>query len=134
MNSEILDDAGKLVFRLGFGILFLMHGIDKVMNYPGSLEWISTRLVEVGLPAEVAYGVFIGEVLAPILIIIGWHARIGALLTAITMAFAFHLAHSHEFLELTQHGGWQLELQGMFLLASIAIALSGPGRISLNGR
>ena len=134
MNSEVLDDLGKLVFRLGFGVLFLMHGIDKVLNYPGSLGWISTRLVEIGLPAEVAYGVFVGEVLAPILIIIGWHARVGGILTAITMIFALYMAHSHEFLQLTEHGGWQLELQGMFLLASVAIALMGPGRISLNGR
>jgi putative oxidoreductase len=134
MNSETLDDVGKLIFRMGFGVLFLMHGIHKIMNYPGSLEWISTRLVETGLPAEVAYGIFVGEVLAPILIIIGWHARIGAILTTITMVFAIYLAHAHELFDLTQHGGWQLELQGMFLLASVAIALSGPGRISLNGR
>ncbi|TVP87004.1 MAG: DoxX family protein [Thioalkalivibrio sp.] len=131
MNSEILDDVGKLILRLGFGVLFLMHGINKVVH---GIDGIEALVVSAGLPAEVAYGVYIGEVLAPILIIIGWHARIGALLTAITMAFAFHLAHSHEFFELTAHGGWQLELQGMFLLASIAIALSGPGRISLNGR
>ncbi|AGA33192.1 DoxX family protein [Thioalkalivibrio nitratireducens DSM 14787] len=132
MNSPILDDAGKLILRLGFGVLFLLHGIHKVMHGIDGIEQMV--VVNAGLPAELAYGIFIGEVLAPILIIIGWHARIGAVLTAITMAFAFHLAHSHELLELTAHGGWQLELQGMFLLASIAIALSGPGRFSINGR
>ncbi|AHE98391.1 DoxX family protein [Thioalkalivibrio paradoxus] len=131
MNSPILDDAGKLILRLGFGVLFLMHGIHKVMH---GIDGIEMMVVEAGLPAELAYGVFVGEVLAPILIIIGWHARIGAVLTGITMAFAFHLAHSHELFDLTAQGGWQLELQGMFLLASIAIALSGPGRFSINGR
>jgi len=131
MNSPLLDDIGKLIFRVGFGVLFLMHGIHKVMH---GIDGIESMVVNAGLPAEVAYGVYVGEILAPILIIVGWHARIGAILTAITMAFAFYLAHSHEFFELTAHGGWQLELQGMFLLASVAIALSGPGRISLNGR
>ncbi|MFO8003209.1 DoxX family protein [Thioalkalivibrio sp.] len=131
MNSPLLDDIGKLIFRVGFGALFLMHGINKVMH---GIDGIESLVVNAGLPAEIAYGVYVGEVLAPILIIVGWHARIGAVLTAATMAFAFHLAHSHEIFELTAHGGWQLELQGMFLLASIAIALSGPGRISLNGR
>ena len=131
MNSLLLDDIGKLIFRVGFGVLFLMHGINKVIH---GIDGIESMVVNAGLPAEIAYGVFVGEVLAPILIIVGWHARIGAVLTAITMAFAFTLAHSHELFELTAHGGWQLELQGMFLLASIAIALSGPGRISINGR
>nr|WP_296752334.1 DoxX family protein [Thioalkalivibrio sp.] len=131
MNSLLLDDIGKLIFRVGFGVLFLMHGIHKVMH---GIDGIESMVVNAGLPAEIAYGIYVGEVLAPLLIIVGWHARIGAILTAITMAFAFTLAHSHELLELTAHGGWQLELQGMFLLASIAIALSGPGRISLNGR
>lgn len=134
MNTGFLDDLGKLLFRLGFGVLFLMHGIDKVMNIDGTLQGIGTMLANAGLPAELAYGVFIGEILAPILIIIGWHARIGAVLTLITMGFAIYLAHSHELLLLTQHGGWQLELQGMFVLAGILIALSGPGRISINGR
>jgi len=131
MNSLLLDDIGKLIFRVGFGVLFLMHGVHKVMNGIGGIE---SMVVNAGLPAEIAYGVYVGEVLAPILIIVGWHARIGAILTAITMAFAFTLAHSHEIFELTAQGAWQLELQGMFLLASLAIALSGPGRISLNGR
>jgi len=131
MNSPLLDDIGKLIFRVGFGVLFLMHGINKVMH---GIDGIESMVVNAGLPAQIAYGVYVGEVLAPLLIIVGWHARIGAILTAITMAFAFTLAHSHEIFELTAHGGWQLELQGMFLLASIAIALSGPGRISLNGR
>lgn len=134
MNSEFLDDLGKLIFRLGFGVLFLMHGIHKAMDIDGTLQGIGGMLVNSGLPAELAYGVFIGEILAPILIIIGWYARVGAVLTLITMAFAIYLVHSHELLLLTQHGGWQLELQGMFVLAGIAIALSGPGRISINGR
>lgn len=134
MNSEFLDDLGKLIFRLGFGVLFLMHGIHKLMNLDGSMQGIGGMLVNSGLPSELAYGALVGEVLGPILIIIGWYARVGAVLTLITMAFAIYLVHSHELLLLTQQGGWQLELQGMFVLAGILIALSGPGRISINGR
>lgn len=131
MNSPVLDDVGKLIFRVGFGVLFLMHGVHKVMH---GIDGIEGMVVGAGLPAFLAYGVYVGEVLAPLLIIVGWHARIGAILTAITMVFALHLAHAHQFMELTAQGGWQLELQGMFMLASIGIALSGPGRFSLNGR
>jgi putative oxidoreductase len=131
MNSALLDDTGKLLLRLGFGVLFLLHGVHKMMN---GISGIEAMVVQAGLPEAVAYGVYVGEVLAPLLIILGWHARIGGLLTAVTMVFAIHLAHAHQLLDMTAHGGWQLELQGMFLLAGLVIALIGPGRISLNGR
>jgi putative oxidoreductase len=87
-----------------------------------------------GMPAFVAYGVYAGEVLGPLLLIIGFYARIGAALIAISMLFAFRLAHMTELTSLTQNGGWALELQGMFLFTAVALALMGPGRISINQR
>lgn len=131
MNTALLDDIGKLILRLGFGILFLLHGINKVTQ---GIAGIEAMVVRAGLPEALAYGVYIGELLAPLLIILGWHARIGALLTTITMLFAIYLAHWHQLADFTVHGGWALELQAMFLLASLLILLSGPGRLSINGR
>ena len=76
----------------------------------------------------------IGEVLAPLMLIAGFHARIGALLVAINMLFAFALVHMGESATSASQGGWALELQGMFLFTAIALALLGPGRYSVNGR
>jgi putative oxidoreductase len=87
-----------------------------------------------GLPSFLAYGVYIGEVLAPLLLIVGWFSRIAAIAVAINMLFAIALVHSAEFLSLNQGGGWALELQGMFLLTAVALALIGPGRLALNDR
>jgi putative oxidoreductase len=87
-----------------------------------------------GLPAYLAYGVYIGEVVGPLLLIIGWYARVGALLIAINMLFAFALAHAKDVLTLGQSGGWALELQGLFLASALALVLMGPGRISINRR
>lgn len=88
----------------------------------------------IGLPGYIAYGVFAGEVLGPLLLIAGFYARIGAALIAINMVFALVLAHSDELARLSEQGGWALELQGMFLFAAIALLLMGPGRISVNRR
>ena len=76
----------------------------------------------------------IGEVLAPLMLIVGFHARIGAIIVAINMLFAFALVHMGEIGHLNDQGGWALELQGMFLFTAIALALLGPGRYSANGR
>ena len=126
-----LDDIGKLVLRLALGILILLHGIAKLMNGIAPIEGMVTAM---GLPGVVAYGVYAGEVLGPLLLIVGFHARIGAVLIAVNMLFAFALAHTHELASLTGSGGWALELQGMFLFGAIALALTGPGRISVNQR
>lgn len=133
MSAQAFDDSGKLILRLGFGVMFLLHGVHKAMGHPQALEWITSALEGRDLPGMLAWGVYAGEILAPILIILGFFARVGAALTTVTMIFAIYLAHSHEIFVLNpQFGGWQIELQGMFLLASLVILLSGPGRFSFN--
>jgi putative oxidoreductase len=124
-------DSGKLILRLALGALILLHGVAKLMGGVGGLSGMVTAA---GLPAFVAYGVYVGEVIAPILVLLGWYARIGAALIAINMLFAIALAHRAELFALGNSGGWALELQGMFLFTAIAIALMGPGRFSLNGK
>lgn len=127
--DHTLDDSGKLVLRLALGIMILLHGIAKIT---GGISGIEGMLANAGLPTILAYGVYIGEVLAPILVILGLYSRIGAVIIAINMVFAIALAHAHEVFQLTGTGGWALELQGMFLFAAIALALTGPGRLAIN--
>ncbi|WP_018145564.1 MULTISPECIES: DoxX family protein [unclassified Thioalkalivibrio] len=127
--DNTLDDSGKLVLRLALGIMILLHGIAKLT---GGISGIESMVTNAGLPAILAYGVYIGEILAPILVIIGLYSRIGAVIIAINMLFAIALAHTHEVFLLTGTGGWALELQGMFLFTAIALALTGPGRLAIN--
>ncbi len=129
--QENLNDVGKLVLRLALGILILLHGVAKLTH---GVDPIEGMLAGIGLPAYIAYGVFAGEVLGPLLLIAGFYARIGAALIAINMLFALVLAHSDELASLSEQGGWALELQGMFLFTAIALLLMGPGRISVNRR
>jgi putative oxidoreductase len=125
------DDAGKLLLRLTLGVLFLLHGIAKIT---GGIAGIEKMVVAAGLPGFFAYGVFIGEVLAPILLILGFYSRISAVIIAINMVVAIALAHAKDLFVIGPQGGWALELQGMFLFTAIAIALIGPGRLSINRR
>jgi putative oxidoreductase len=126
-----MDDAGKLVLRLTVGILVLMHGIAKLLNGIGPIEGM---LVARGMPAFVAWGAYIGEVLAPLLLIIGIYTRAAAAIVMVNMIVAIALAHSAEFFQLGKTGGWSLELQGMFLFGALAIVLLGAGRYSVAGK
>jgi putative oxidoreductase len=125
------DGTGKLILRIALGALILLHGIAKLK---GGIGFITDTVTAAGLPAAFAYGVYLGEVLAPLLLIAGWFSRIGAAVIAANMLFAMALVHRAELLSLNQSGGWSLELQGMFLFTAIALALTGPGRYSVNDR
>ena len=123
------DDIGKLVLRLTLGILMLLHGIAKLRYGVGGIE---NMVVSQGLPAFFAYGVFVGEVIAPLLVIAGFYARIGGLIMALNMVVAIALAHSSQLFSLSKTGGWELELQGFFLLTGLVVALIGPGKFAIN--
>jgi len=128
MTDLLKNDAtGKLILRLAVGGLMLFHGISKLLN-PGSVGFISSKLAAAGLPEALSYGVYIGEILAPLLIIVGLQCRAGAALIVINMLFAIFLVHSGDLFALTEHGGWRLELQGFYLFGSLAIIFLGSGR------
>lgn len=124
------DDLGKLIMRLTVGILILFHGVAKIGN-SGSLDFIAGQLANNGLPGFIAYGVFVGEVVAPLLLIGGAYCRIAALVIVCNMLFAIGLVHTEELFMLTKNGGWALELQGSFLFGAVAIALLGSGRYAI---
>ena len=131
MNAATQSDLGKLVLRLALGILILLHGIAKLK---GGTAGIVGMVEGAGLPGVLGYAVLIGEVLAPLMVIAGFHARIGAALIAINMLVAIGLAHMGDLGKLGEQGGWALELQGMFLFTAIALVFLGPGRFSVNQR
>ena len=129
MASSTQHDIGKLILRVALGVLILLHGIAKLRGGMGGIE----HMVEArGLPGFLAYGVLIGEVIAPVLLIMGFHARAAAAVIAVNMLFAFALAHMGQFGRFDSNGGWALELQGMFLFSAVALALLGPGRYAVN--
>lgn len=116
-------DIGKLVLRLTLGLLMLLHGISKLQHGVG---WISAELASHNLPGFLAYGVFIGEIIAPLMVILGVHTRIGAVLIAGNM-----LVHMGELFALSKTGGWALELQGFFLFTAVAVFFLGAGKYAI---
>ena len=126
------DDLGKLVLRLTLGILILLHGISKLTK---GVDGISGMVAGAGFSAQLGYLVYIGEVVAPLLLIIGVLTRPAAVVIVINMVVAVLLAHAKQLTSMNpQTGGYALELQAFFLLTAVAIALMGPGGIRIGGR
>ena len=127
MNTT-LEDLGKLILRCAVGGLLLLHGIFKVRN---GIDFVHQRVAEAGLPAILGYGVYVGEIVAPILVIAGFLTRPAALIIAFDLLMAIVLARNADMAKLNQGGGWAIELEMFFVLGGLAIACLGAGRFAL---
>jgi len=128
-TNDRSSDLGKLVLRVAVGGLLLFHGVAKLQH---GVAWIAAPLGRIGLPGFVAYGVYLGEVVAPLLLLAGWRTRLAALVVAFNMAMALLLSSRAKFFSLTSSGGWAVELAMFFLLGALALFLLGAGRYSVS--
>jgi putative oxidoreductase len=127
-NNPWTDDVGRLLLRFAVGGLMLFHGISKIRN---GVDYMFPLLEAKGLPTFIAYGSYFGEVVAPLLILVGVLTRLSALVVAGTMVMAVYLALGNQVFALNQFGGWAIELNAFFFLAAITLALLGSGRFSV---
>ena len=125
------DDTGKLILRLAIGGLLLLHGISKLIN---GIDWLVGMVEGKGLPGVLAYGVYVGEVIAPILLILGFRTRIAALIVVGNMLVAIVTSHAAEIMTLGKSGGWGIELPALFLVGALAIFFLGAGRYAASTR
>ncbi|MBF6631189.1 MAG: DoxX family protein [Comamonas sp.] len=112
--------AAMVLLRIALAVLMLFHGWSKIAHGVGGIE---AMLIQAGLPGFLAYAVFIGEVLAPLLLLVGLWVVPAALTVAASMVVALVLAHAGHFFDLSRSGGWALELQAFFLITALVVAL-----------
>ncbi|MCB0502929.1 MAG: DoxX family protein [Bacteroidetes bacterium] len=121
-------DFGLLILRLSVGVLMLLHGIAKLKGVTG----IEGMLQDKGLPGFLAYGVYIGEIAAPIFLIVGYRTRVAALVFAINCVVAALLAHADDITQLSKSGGWAVELLGLYFFGAIALFFTGGGKLAFS--
>ena len=124
------SDIAKLLLRVSTGVFILFHGIHKVIHGIGGVK---AMLSGAGLPEFLAYGVYLGEIIAPIFIILGLYARFAAGVLGANMLMAMFLAYGFSF-SLGKYGGLAMESPLSFLIMSILIALLGSGKYSVNNK
>lgn len=129
MYNSYNYNFGTLILRLFLGFFMLLHGYAKLKHGLGGIEAI---LMNNEWPTILAYGVYIGEVLAPILLIIGYKVRFAAFTILMTIITAIYLVHAGDLLNLSKTGGLMLELQYFYIFTSLVIIFLGAGRYSID--
>jgi putative oxidoreductase len=126
---EKCENKGKLILRLMVGVLLLLHGISKLKN---GVDWLTPMLAAHHLPAFMRFGVYLGEVVAPILLILGIFTRPAGAVVFLNMLFAVILARM-DALGLDPRGGnWGIELEALFAFGGAAIYCLGSGAWALS--
>lgn len=122
------DNVGRLLLRLTVGGLMLFHGAGKLFN---GIEAIRVSVALMGWPDFISYGVYVGEVIGPLMIILGLRTRLGAVAVAGDMIFAVALMHQATFFTLAKSGGWAMELQAFYFFGAVALMFIGGGRYGM---
>jgi len=124
------DDLGKLILRVTVAVLLVFHGIAKVK---GGIGWMAGMLAAHHIPAFVGYGVYVAEIVAPILLILGILTRPAALIIAFDLFMAIVLVVGVKtFTPSERGGGLGGEVELFYLLASVAIFFLGSGRYAVS--
>ncbi|MDQ1326446.1 MAG: putative oxidoreductase [Campylobacterota bacterium] len=122
------ENVAKLILRLMVGGLMLFHGIYKATH---GIAPIKGMLAVHHLPEFFGYGVYVGEILAPIFLIVGWKSRWWAGIIALNMVTAIYLAHGKDLFAVNLQGAWAIELPMLFLLSALVIVLMGSGKYAI---
>lgn len=116
-------DLGLAVLRIGFSLLILSHGIPKIeMLFADPVQFADP----IGFgPVVSLILAIIGEVIAPIFVIIGFKTRLAAIPPMATMLVAFFLHHSEDPFNTK-------EKALMYFTAFLVIFIAGAGRYGLD--
>jgi putative oxidoreductase len=118
------NNLALLILRLGFGGFLLTHGIPKI-NYLFESPIKFANPIGLGDTTSLIL-TLIGEVVAPIFIIIGFKTKLASIPSALTMAVAAFVVHAKDDLGTKEHAL-------LFLFAFVAIFLCGAGKYSIDG-
>ena len=89
--ANIIDLIGRILISA----LFLISAFNKIFNLEGSMSWMEGF----GLPGFLIYPAILIEIVLPVLVIVGYQARIAAGILAsfcLATAFIFHFDFSNQ--------------------------------------
>jgi len=128
MSSGSTQACGLTILRIVVGIVFLVHGYQKLFHM--GIHGVAGFFGHAGIPLPLVAAVIVSlvEFVGGILLIAGIAVRIAAALNAVDMTVAILVVHlKHGFG--AQNGGFEYPLT--LLAATLCLALAGGGMFSL---
>ncbi|HMI56266.1 MAG TPA: DoxX family protein [Gemmatimonadaceae bacterium] len=137
-STEAIDwqllDAGLLIVRVSFGLAYAAHGAQKLFGWFGGYGLAGTGgfLESLGYrPGKMfAAVVGLGELVGGLLFAVGFLGAVGPALMLAGMLVAIVTVHLKNGFFVTSNG---IEHPLMVATAAVGIALTGPGRYSVDG-
>lgn len=123
MKKAIPYNISLLILRLGFGGMMLTHGIPKLLRVVSG-DFSFGDPIGIGATPSLILAI-LGEVLFPVLVIVGYKTKLSAIPVVITMAVAAFIVHAADPLGTK-------EKAILYLIGFIAIALLGGGKYSVD--
>ena len=128
LNPTTFPSAGLLSLRIAVGVTFLLHGLDKLSDISGTEQFFASLAIPAaGLVAPL---VAVTETVGGLLLIAGLATRLAGAALTVNMSVALATAHD-DLAFFVSEGG--IELEALLAGASLALALAGAGRFSLDG-
>ena len=126
MNESNVNLAA-LLLRISLGIMFIAHGLLKLMTF--TLAGTAQFFEQVGFAAWMAYPVTFFEIIAGGLLIVGFHSRYVALASIPVLLGALYVHIGNGWLFTAQNGGW--EYPAFLAMSAVVVALLGDGEYSI---
>lgn len=113
------------ILRIVAGLIFLEHGTQKFLSFPpGESAGIGWSFAHLGAFAGLI------ELVAGVLITIGWFTRPAAFLASGTMAVAYWYAHAPQNFFPVNNGG---DAAILYCFLFLYLVFAGPGAFSVDG-
>jgi len=129
MNQSALTTTALTILRVVVGFIFAAHGWQKYNEF--TIAGTQASFAHLGVPAPEITAPLVAtlELVGGIALILGVLTRVFAALLTLDMLGALVLVHAPKGVFVSE-GGYELVL--VLAAASLAIALAGPGRISVD--
>jgi len=123
------QDLGLFLLRITLAATMLVYGISKMIS---GVSQIGNMLDSYGFPTFLSYGVYVGEIVAPLLIIIGFRTKLAGLVFAVNCLVAILMVQLPYFFSLNEYGGWSVGLIFIYFMFGLSLFFTGAGKFAVS--
>ena len=128
LSNPSLQSWGITLVRIAVGIVFIVHGSDKLFNM--GVSGVAFHFGKAGIPLPMVSAILAtsAEFGGGTLLLLGLFTRLAAIPVGFTMLVAWITVHKTHFM--LSNGGFEYVM--VLLAANLMFIIAGPGRLALD--